>query len=83
MKRQLKGEEGQKLNKFDWKRHRLIFGEMCPVKPDPKHSDCWREAYESHTSERAGSPTFNNTINGELSQCPSQNLEPPSWNSII
>ena len=56
---------------------------MCPVKSDPKHQDRWCEAYESHTSERPGRPTLMNTINGELLQCLSQNLEPASWNNII
>ena len=58
----VKRRRRSEIHEFDWKRHCLIFGEMCPVKPDPKHPDCWREAYESHTSERAVRPTFKNII---------------------
>ena len=35
---------------------------MCPVKPDPKHPDRWRETYESHTSERPERPTVKTAI---------------------
>ena len=35
---------------------------MWPAKPDPKHPDRWREAYESHTSEQHGRPTFKKTF---------------------
>lgn len=47
---------------FDWKLHCLFCGETCPVIPDPRHPDRWRDVYECHTSDRPGRPTFKDTI---------------------
>ena len=61
MKRQLNGEEGQ--NHMNLIGNDIVyFVGKCAQWPDPEHSDRWREAYESDTSERPGRPTFKNTI---------------------
>ena len=58
----VKRRRRSETHEFDWKQHCLFCGKICPVKPDPKHPDCWHEEYESHTSEGLGRPTFKNTI---------------------
>ena len=35
----VKRRRRSETQEFDWKRRCLFCGEMCPVKPDPKHPD--------------------------------------------
>ena len=58
----VKRKRRSEIHVFDWRQHCLFCGAICSVEADPKHPDRWREAYESHTSERPGRPTFKNTI---------------------